>query len=620
MILIPKPSSIRLKEDCFVINNLTKIVLDINCKTEDLYTAQKLQSIVTDYTGIRPSINKAIATACKENTIFLKIAHGSKEGYSLIINDSLIEIIGEDSAGLFYAVQTLSQLIKLNKLQLPCCEIKDEPQFKYRGFYHDVTRGKVPTLDTMKELADRAAAYKLNQLQLYIEHTFAFEDMSEIWIGADPLTAEEILILDEYCKKLHIELVPSLSTFGHFYHILTSNSFGHLCELENSIGTPYSWIDRMMHHTLDVSNDESIILVEKMINEFLPLFSSNKFNICCDETFDLGKGKNKELADKVGAGTLYVDFLIKVMDIVRKHDKEISFWGDIILKHPELLDRIPKDVVCLNWNYCKTPNEEDTKTIAASGIPQYVCPGVAGWNTLMNDMDEAYGNIVNMATYGARYGAVGLLNTDWGDYGHINLFANSMPGMILGAACSWNVNEIDRPEDFDRKLSILEYGDESGKLIGLLRDLARQQGNIYHAIVWWHEGRTVPQINSEKRMQECLKVDGKLINERYNKALQFEKELQLIIPKVSPDHRQDMNEFCVSARGIALLNAVLIAIKKVDLKQAELEFIIEPKTLATKLEKWFYDYSIAWRTRNKESELYRIRDLIIYICSFLRKI
>ena len=54
------------------------------------------------------------------------------------------------------------------------------------------------------------AYYKMNQLQLYIEHTFLFRDFSEIWRDDTPLTAEEIMELDQYCLERGIELVPSL--------------------------------------------------------------------------------------------------------------------------------------------------------------------------------------------------------------------------------------------------------------------------------------------------------------------------------------------------------------------------------------------------------------------------
>ena len=169
-----------------------------------------------------------------------------------------------------------------------------------------MTRGKVPTLETLKQLVDKLSHYKINQLQLYIEHSFAYKGFSEIWFDKDPLTAEEILLLDEYCRTKHIELVPSIAVFGHLYEVLRSESYKELCEIED--GSDFSFYDRMAHHTLDVSNEQSLVLVQKMIDEFLPLFTSNKFNIGCDETFDIGKGKSSILLSQFNEGQLYVDF------------------------------------------------------------------------------------------------------------------------------------------------------------------------------------------------------------------------------------------------------------------------------------------------------------------------
>ena len=62
----------------------------------------------------------------------------------------------------------------------------------------------------------------------------------------------------------------------------------------------------------------------------------------------------------------------------------------------------------------------------------------------MNDLDNAFSNIEKMVSYGRKYGALGILTTDWGDYGHINFLGNSMPGMVFAAALSWNPETIGR--------------------------------------------------------------------------------------------------------------------------------------------------------------------------------
>src|SRR5699024_8016957 len=106
-------------------------------------------------------------------------------------------------------------IIRQEGAVLPCLEIEDAPEIPNRGYYHDVTRGRIPTLSYLKHLADTLSFYKINQLQLYIEHTYLFEGLSEMWRDDTPLTAADILELDRYCRSLGIDLVPSLSCFGH---------------------------------------------------------------------------------------------------------------------------------------------------------------------------------------------------------------------------------------------------------------------------------------------------------------------------------------------------------------------------------------------------------------------
>ena len=74
-------------------------------------------------------------------------------------------------------------------------------------------------------------------------------------------------------------------------------------------------MDRLMaHYTLDASAPEAFR--REMIDEFIPLFSSDKFNICCDETFDLGRGKTG-LAAEIGEGKLYLYFVRELIEHLR---------------------------------------------------------------------------------------------------------------------------------------------------------------------------------------------------------------------------------------------------------------------------------------------------------------
>ena len=80
--------------------------------------------------------------------------------------------------------------------------IHDYPEFPVRGYYHDVTRGRVPKLSWLKRLADTMSFYKLNQLQLEYRTYISFQrDFSEMWEGSY-LSTQDILELDSYCRKI----------------------------------------------------------------------------------------------------------------------------------------------------------------------------------------------------------------------------------------------------------------------------------------------------------------------------------------------------------------------------------------------------------------------------------
>ena len=179
------------------------------------------------------------------------------------------QISGGDGAGVLYGVETFCQIVQQCGGILPCVQIQDAPDMPNRGYYFDQTRGRVLKLEELKKIADRMCRYKLNQLQLYVEHTYLFRDFSEMWRDQTPLTAEEIRELDSYCRERHIELVPSLASFGHLCTLLSTKTYGDLCEMEDSWKEPFSFWNRMRYHTINVSDERSLPLIKKLFVEYM---------------------------------------------------------------------------------------------------------------------------------------------------------------------------------------------------------------------------------------------------------------------------------------------------------------------------------------------------------------
>ena len=263
----------------------------------------KIKKAVLEKTDINPKFTRS--NIVLENAIHIsKDSALKEEEYSLEISQNNILITGGSDRGCFYGIITLLQLIeKCEDSKIPALSVKDCPDMEYRGFYHDATRGRVPSVEGLKAIVDQLAALKINSLQIYVEHSFDFEEFkTSVRSTDDYLTAEEILEIDEYCYENFIDFIPSLSTFGHLYELLMKEEYSHLCELENFVPESHFWRERMAHHTIDPTDPRSIEIIKSMIDQYMPLFRTNKFNICCDETFDLTVGKHKDQ----DTGRLYI--------------------------------------------------------------------------------------------------------------------------------------------------------------------------------------------------------------------------------------------------------------------------------------------------------------------------
>ncbi|MBI5035696.1 MAG: family 20 glycosylhydrolase [Chloroflexi bacterium] len=413
----------------------------------------------------------SILSEAHERAVEGQVRRTSDEAYELAITPNAIEIVATSPRGIFYGVCTLIQLLQqTNKPtnQLPNLNIIDSPDFPHRGVMLDISRDKVPTMQTLFDLVDLLASWKVNQLQLYTEHTFAYRNHREVWENASPMTEQEILELDRFCRERFIELVPNQNSFGHMSRWFKHKRYLDLAETPDGC---IAWGERRPPMSLNPGDPRSLQFVGELFDELLPNFSSTQFNAGCDETMDLGQGRSKEECERRGSGRVYLDFVLKIYDEVRKRGHTMQFWGDIIVQHPELIPELPKDAIALEWGYeADHPFDEDGAHFAAAGIPFYVCPGTSSWNTVVGRTDNAIGNLQSAAENGLKHGAIGYLNTDWGDNGHWQYLPFSYLGFGYGAALSWCL-ESNRDMNIARALSLYAFRDATGTLGRIAFDL-----------------------------------------------------------------------------------------------------------------------------------------------------
>ena len=445
-----------------------------------LVAALRLRDAIERYAGVRYEIRAASGLAEREGVVAAIDRRVEKrEGYHLTIGEERIGIVARDAPGLAYAFATLTQLVRQFGRRLPQLHIEDHPDFAHRGVMLDISRDKVPTMDTLFGLVDMLAEWKVNQFQLYMEHTFAYDRHRAVWKDASPITGEEILALDAYCRDRYIELVPNQNSFGHMERWLIHKPYRDLAEVPGGIELAHAGFllakQRRFATTLNPLDPRSIALIDGLYAELLPHFCSTQLNVGCDETWELGRGASKRAVAQHGEGRVYLGYLLKVHALCEKYGRRMMFWGDIIKQHPDLIAELPRDAIAMEWGYEHDhPFEADTKAFRKAGVPYYVCPGACGWISFLGRTDNMMTNVRSAAEHGLRNGAQGLMTTEWGDGGHMQPLPAAWPGFIYAASMSWSPRE-SADIDLPRALSLHAFDDPTGTAGRAAFDL----GNAY---------------------------------------------------------------------------------------------------------------------------------------------
>jgi hexosaminidase len=380
-----------------------------------------------------------------------------------------VVIEARSEAGVRHARATLAQLTRQYGEVLPCMVVEDGPAIAKRGYMLDVSRDRVPRMEHLLEIVNLLASLKYNHFQLYTEHTFAFAGHEEVWRDASPMTPAEVRELDVHCRRQGIELAANQNCFGHLAAWLRLPRYAGLAETHSAWsfemqgpGGTVQRVERTGPFSLCPVDPASLDLIEDLLSQLLPCFSSRLVNIGCDETFDVGAGRSAEAVAERGGGSrararVYLEFVARVADVVRRQGKVPMFWADILLSHPDLAEAIAPDLVRLAWGY-----EGDAawdRWLSTLGPRQtWVCPGTSSWRSITGRAAERRANIAGAARAAAAQSAAGLLLTDWGDGGHRQQWPISLPGIAHAAEAAWS-GSGDEPDP--RALSLHVLNDES---------------------------------------------------------------------------------------------------------------------------------------------------------------
>jgi hexosaminidase len=361
------------------------------------------------------------------------------QGYVLDVSPDEVLVAGKEAAGLFYGVQTLRQLTvgQGQETQIIGARVRDWPALLYRGLEVDLARGPVPNLSYLKRVVRTIAEFKMNQLHLFMEDSFRVQGQPLIGLLSDTLSQEDLLELVAYSKRFHVGLTPSFESCGHQHPILRFEQ--------------YSGLSERPHGNIFAPGDPNVeSFLSSVFDQLAAVFPGPDFNINCDETFELGLGRSSQKVHDEGYYKVYLDNLLQVYDLVRRYNKHVMFASDIAVKYPDIVPRLPKDMIVLAWEYFPHPNYDQwLAPFAKAGIRTIASPWIGNTSLITPDNEAAAANIGTLIADGKKFGVMGALTTVWND-DHETLFGQNWWGIVYAAAESWEPGKTS-VEDFEQK-------------------------------------------------------------------------------------------------------------------------------------------------------------------------
>ena len=449
--LLPKPQQVHYGSGQLPLKNLT-IRIAQDAADEDRFAAAELSRILSARCGTLVPISDAPAPSIvlKRTGPVAALAvpnerpgPDSRESYRLKIAPSGAEVEASSSAGLYYAVQTLRQLVEGSgpAAALPEVEIHDWPSLAYRGTMVDMSHGPLPTVDEVERHLDFLARWKANQYYFYSEASIEL-DGYPLLNPEGRYSKDEVQRIIGYGRERHIDVIPFLELYGHLHDLLRIEQYSSLGSYPHAA-------------ELDPANPKVAELLTGWAAQLSDLFPSPFVHVGFDETWQIENAAKKH-GGGITPAELFAEQLSKVAQLFQQRGKTVMAWADIVVKYPGIIDRLPRGLIPVAWAYAAQPDVKKwLDPLVAGHLPHFVQSGVANWREIALDFDMTFANIDNFLAAGRRSNALGLINSVWTDSAQCFLRL-TLPAMAYGTVAPWQSGAMDR-DAFFAEYSALMY-------------------------------------------------------------------------------------------------------------------------------------------------------------------
>jgi hexosaminidase len=413
VVLFPEPEMVRYTSEKLPVSGLTVFVSRTTPK-EVQFALKELTELVGGRAGQGVKKVSSASLASFQYAIAGKggalpsvsemDGKSKREHYKLTVSGKGVRVEAETSAGLYYAVQTLRQLVNGSGASafIPGVVIEDHPKLTYRGVMMDFAHGGLPTVAEIKRQIDFLAMWKTNQYYFYNEVSIELKGYPTVGYHAG-YTQAQIRDIIAYGKARHMDVVPFLNLYGHLHELLRNEQYANL-----SIG--------QYGHELDPRKPEINKMLGDWIKQYTDLFSSPFIHVGFDETWE-----TKRIADdkdgRINSEDLWVQQLTFVQKELEKYGKTVLAWTDMNNYYPDIIKKIPKEVIPVIWEYKPDTVEINRylNPILKEKKPFFIQPAVSGWGHIYPDADYTYTNIHLCLQAGVKNKALGFIHSVWTD-------------------------------------------------------------------------------------------------------------------------------------------------------------------------------------------------------------
>jgi len=529
------------------------------------------------------------------------------EGYLLRISKKKIELKAHTAKGIYYAAMSLIQMLEKANGSLPCIEIIDWPDMKIRGVSDDISRGQVSNLENFKKIISHIARYKMNTYMLYMEDMLEFEKYPTIGKNRGALTKSEVKEIITFAKKNFVEVIPIFQTLGHYENILSQEEFLKYAEFPGAA-------------SLNVSSDSTYVFLEDLLKEVFELFPSEYFHMGADESWDVGLGASKKLVEQTNIAIVHANHYKKVYDICKKYNKKVMMYGDILLDYPEILSLLPKDIIIVDWQYRAEEYYPSTKKIRDAGFEYLVSPTAWNFTSTFPVNINSLPNIKYIVKSGLENESLGMINSNWGDYGAETIKELILYNYAWSAQCSWDYAQSDLGK-FSQDYFYDFFGIEDKRLLNIYETLSNPLNQMTWNEIWRH-----PLLNFKEPVWWEPKV-SKAVRLSWNELTlsQLKNDIELLKFKVkkNSDHLEILQFILQLNEWHKIKLNTQFSLQR-NLKANPVKHLNELTTLIDENLKSLImlkqNFRTLWLKYYKETNLYMIEDKFNRLISYFQEV